>query len=260
MRDLFRVMGLWGAVVLLSACETDKDKPQIERPLDSLYGTAFAMLQEKKYEDSADEFLELERQHPYSPWAAKAQLMAAYALYQDQRFDRAIGVLDNFILLHPYHEQVSYAYYLRALCYYDDIPGVAKDPKVAEMALSALEELLNRFPDSKYKRDAQFKRDYVAGHLAGHAMSIGRFYEKQQNYLAAFLRFQSVVRVHPRSVQIPEALHRLVECSLALGLRDEAKRAGSVLGHSYPESSWYSETYRLLGDTQAGGEKLLKKQ
>lgn len=229
----------------LTACSSE-EKPQIERPLHEIYRKGFQDFQTARYESAFDEFIEVERQYPYSAWAAKAQLMAAYAAYKEQNFERAIGTLDNFIMLHPYHPQVSYAYYLRALCYYDDIAAVAKDPKVAESALEALTEVMNRFPETVYARDARFKRDYVLSHLAGKEMTIGRFYLYQKDYLAALLRFQKVVQSYAFSPHTPEALHRLVECSLALGLTKEAKQAAAVLGQNFPESPWYADAYYLI--------------
>jgi outer membrane protein assembly factor BamD len=237
--------GVLGSCAFLVACSTD-EKPQIERPMGDIYHKAAAKLREKDFSDAYDEFMEVERQYPYSAWAAKAQLMAAYAAYEDRNFTRAIGTLDNFITLHPYHAQVAYAYYLRALSYYDDIGAVTKDPKVAQSALEALTEVLNRFPETPYARDAKFKRDYVLGHLAGQEMAIGRFYLRQKDYLASFLRFQQVIKRYPDSPQTPEALHRLVESSLGLGLSDEAQQVAAVLGNNYPESAWYADTYLLL--------------
>jgi outer membrane protein assembly factor BamD len=198
----------------------------------------------------------VDRQYPYAAWAAKAQLMAAYAAYKKENFERAIGVLDTFISLHPYHPHVNYAYYLRALCYYDQIAAVTKDPKTAQLALDALIQVVTRFPDTLYGTDAKFKRDYVVNHLAGQEMSIGRFYLYQKDYLSAFLRFQNVVKQEVLSPQTPEALHRLVECALSLGLVEEAKRTAAVLGQNFPESEWYRKTYALMAQRGLGGASL----
>ncbi|MBY0264586.1 MAG: outer membrane protein assembly factor BamD [Holosporales bacterium] len=237
---------------LLTSCNKSTE-PQIGRPMGKIYQNAFEKLKEADYDKASEEFDEVERQYPYSSWAPKAQLMSAYSSYRKQNFERAIGTLDNFITLHPHHPEIAYAYYLRALCYYDDIAGVTKDPRVAELALEALTQILNRFASTPYGRDARFKRDYVFGHLAGQQMSIGRFYLNQKDYLSAFTRFQNVINLYPTSPQTPEALHRLVESALALGLSKEAQKAASVLGFNFPKSSWYKDTYALI---KGGNEAL----
>ena len=240
----FLLAGLAG-LGLLVGCQSG-EKPQIERPMAEIYTRAFQKSQERDWETAADEFAEVERQHPYSAWAAKAQLMSAYASYKRQDFERAIGMLDNFITLRPYHPQAVYAYYLRAVCHYAQIGKVDRDPKTAELSLEALEELLNRFPASIYARDARLKRDYVLSYLAGQQVEVGRFYLKQNDYLAALRRFQNTLRLYPMSPQTPEVLHRIVECCLALGLRDEAQRAAATLGHNFVDSIWYQDTHRLM--------------
>ena len=225
---------------VVSSCTTS-EKPQVERPLVDLYTDAFRKLEDKDYKDAFEAFTEVDRQYPYDAWAAKAQLMAAYAAYKQENFERAIGVTDTFIALHPYHPQVDYAYYLRALCYYNQISTVTKDPENAQFALEALSQVI-----TLYGMDAKFKRDYVINHLAGHDMSVGRFYLYQKDYLSAFGRFQDVVRQNVLTPQTPEALYRLVECSVSLGLTDEAKRSAAVLGHNFPQSTWYQKAHGLM--------------
>lgn len=242
---VFQALILTLTTFALSSCDKE-EKPYVERPVSTLYREAYASFQKGNLKDAADSFDEVERQHPYSSWAAKAQLMSAYASYKDQKFDHAIATLDTFIILHPSHPEIAYAYYLRALCYYNDIGAVTKDQKSTELALAALEEVVKRFPDTLYGRDARFKIDFVLDHLAAKEMSIGRFYLKRSLYLAAMNRFQGVILAYPQTTQVPEALHRLVECDVALGLRPQAQKVAAILQHNFPSNPWYADSYLLL--------------
>jgi outer membrane protein assembly factor BamD len=174
--------------------------------------------------------------------------MSAFALYQDLKYDEALAALDRFIALHPGHSQIDYAYYLKALCYYEQISDVGRDQRMTELALQSLQEVIRRFPDTSYARDAALKLDLTRDHLAGKEMEIGRFYEQQGNYNAAIGRFNTVVRSYDTTSHVPEAQHRLVECYLAMGLTDEARRNAAVLGHNFPGSDWYLDSYRLMVD------------
>lgn len=233
------------AGLLLAACASNKDT-YVEKPVEDLYNMAMDQLADKYYDKAAKSFDEVERQHPYSVWATKAQLMSAYSLYQAGKYDESIVAADRFIQLHPGHRDIAYAYYLKALDYYVQIADVARDQKATEKAMAALGEVVRRFPDSKYGRDARLKIDLARDHLAGKEMEIGRFYEKRGSYLAAINRFQRVVDQYQTTTHVPEALHRLTECYLSLGLPDEAQKTAAVLGYNYPGSSWYSHTYALM--------------
>lgn len=230
----------------LAACGDDKGPAYVERPVEELYNSALNQLYLENYEESARLFDEVERQHPYSAWAAKAQLMAAFAQYQDSKYDDAINTLDRFIQLHPGHKDITYAYYLRGISYYEQISDVERDQKMTRLALENLDEVVRRFPDSKYARDAKFKIDLTRDHLAGKHMSIGRFYLSQRDYLAAINRFRIVIKDFETTTHVPEALHRLVEAYLALGVVDEAQANAAVLGYNYPGSEWYADSYALL--------------
>ena len=237
------------AVVLLlvPACSSDNDEDAyVERPVEELYNEALDAMLAGNYQQSARLFDEVERQHPYSNWASKAQLMAAFAHYQNNSYDDAINALDRFIQLHPGNEDVAYAYYLKSLSYYEQISDVRRDQKMTELALQSLDELTRRFPESKYARDGQLKMDLARDHLAGKHMEIGRYYQSHSEYLAAINRFRIVVQDHQTTTHVPEALHRLVECYLALGLTEEAQATAAVLGHNFPGSSWYIDSYALL--------------
>ena len=229
----------------LAACASKKDA-YVERPVEQIYNHAVDLLLDKKYLQAAKEFDEVERQHPYSVWATKAQLMAAYSDYQANKYDDAIIALDRFIQLNPSNRDVAYAYYMKALCYYEQITDVQRDAKMTEQAMKALEEVINRFPNSIYGRDARLKLDLTHDHLAGKEMEVGRFYLMRGDYLAAVNRFRTVVEKYQTTSHVPEALERLVECYLALGLKDEAERTAAVLGYNYPGSQWYVDAYDLV--------------
>lgn len=244
---------LVGAVaVLLSACGGKEEPKYVEREVDELYNNAVDELEGQNYEQAAKQFDEVERQHPYSIWATKAQLMSGYAHYQDNNYEEAIIALDRFIQLHPGNRDIAYAYYLKALCYYEQISDIARDQLSTEKALESLQEVVRRFPESRYARDARLKVDLTRDHLAGKDMDIGRYYLRRGYYLAAINRFRRVVTEFQTTTHVPEALHRLVEAYTALGLVDEARKAAAVLGHNYPGSRWYSDSYHLASGIPAG--------
>lgn len=237
---------LLGTALVLAGCSSNEEQPHVERPATDLYTDAFQNLKDENFKKAADAFDEVERQHPYSEWAVRGQVMAAYASYNAREYDKAIATLDAFAQLHPGYEHIAYVYYLRGLCYYDQILATARDQQNTLEALKALEVVVKRFPDTKYGRDAKFKMDLVYDHLAGKEMEVGRYYLSQKQYLAAVNRFQAVIDAYPRTTHVPEALHRLVESYLALGLNGEAQSVGAVLGHNFPGSDWYADSYLLL--------------
>ncbi len=247
-----RVSRPWAAVALtisVAACGGANKDAYIEKPVDDLYNQAMDQMVEERYAQAAGTFDQVESQHPYSVWATKAQLMAAYAQFEAGNYDGAIISADRFIQLHPGNRDVAYAYYLKAISYYVQIVDVGRDQKTTELALKALDDVVRRFPDSKYARDAKLKLDFTRDHLAGKDMEIGRYYLKRGQYLAAMNRFKRVVDHYQTTTHVPEALERLVECDLALGLTAEAKRNAAVLGYNYPGSAWYGDAYALLKGT-----------
>ncbi len=243
---LLRWLGVAASIYALSACGGSKKEVYVEKPVDDLYNKAMDELVEERYATAAKTFQEVESQHPYSVWATKGQLMGAYALYEAGNYGEAIIAADRFIQLHPGHRDIAYAYYLRAISYYVQIVDVGRDQKTTELALKALEDVVRRFPDSKYARDAKLKLDFTRDHLAGKEMEIGRYYLNRGQYLAAINRFKRVIDDYQTTTHVPEALERLVECDLALGLTDEAKENAAVLGHNYPGSEWYVDAYSLV--------------
>jgi len=229
----------------LAACAGDED-PYVEMPVEKLYNAGLDNVEVGDWKRAARAFDEVERQHPYSVWATKAQLNAAYAYYQDNKYDDAINAADRFIQLHPGHKDTPYAYYLKAICYYEQITDVGRDQQMTQKAMSSLDELVRRFPNSEYARDARLKIDLARDHLAGKEMTIGRYYLNQGLYLAAINRFKVVIEKYQTTTHVPEALHRITEAYLALGVVDEAQNAAAVLGYNYPGSEWYVDSYAML--------------
>lgn len=213
---------------------------------EQMYEEANAEFDKQNYRVAIDKFQEIERQHPYSKFATKAQMMSALAAFKEDSYDEAILALDRFVELHPGNEDVDYAYYLKALAYYEQITDVARDQEITEEALKSFDTLITRFPNSKYARDAKLKRDLTLDHLAGKEMEIGRYYLNRNQINAAINRFRTVVKDYQTTTHVPEALHRLVEAYLTLGLRTEAARVAAVLGHNYPGSKWYADSYKIL--------------
>jgi outer membrane protein assembly factor BamD len=235
-----------GCALLIAACSSDDEDVYIERSAEAFYNDGYSLLLEGEYTEAAASFDEVERQHPYSSWAPRAQIMSAFAHYQDNKYDEAINTLDRFIRLHPGNRDIGYAYYLKAICYYEQISDIGRDQKMTSEALNSLEEVKRRFPDTTYARDANLKIDLARDHLAGKHMEIGRYYLDRQEYLAAINRFRLVIRDYQTTTHVAEALHRLVEAYLALGITDEAQATAAVLGYNFPGSEWYLDSYALL--------------
>ena len=250
----FRITVALVMVTALGACAAKKHE-YVERPVEELYNEAMDALLDNDFETSTAKFNEVERQHPYSLWANKAQLMAAYSYYLNNRYDDAIVALDRFIQLHPTSRDSAYAYYLKGLAHYEQISDVARDQLMTELAQKTLNELIRRFPKSKYSRDAKIKLDLTNDHLAGKEMEIGRYYHTQGQYLAAINRFKVVVDEYQTTTHVPEALHRLTEAYLAFGLDEEALKTASVLGHNFPGSEWYLDSYKIMGNDIAVPEE-----
>jgi outer membrane protein assembly factor BamD len=218
------------------------------RSVEELYNNGVDALNQKRYRVAVDQFDAVEQNYPYSSWAVNAQLMHGYTEYLQNHYTEAVGALDRYIQLHPTSANISYAYYLRALCYYEQIADIQRDQKGTEQAMAALQDVVTRFPDSAYASDSRLKIDLCRDHLAGKEMEIGRWYEGQHLYTAAIGRFQRVIDDYQTTNHVPEALHRLTEIYLKLGLTGEAARTAAVLGHNYPGSVWYEDSYRDLAD------------
>nr|WP_137678211.1 outer membrane protein assembly factor BamD [Parerythrobacter lutipelagi] len=251
---------LLGAVcastLLLSACagggSGPKDTAYVARDVESLYAEAKRRLDQGNAPLAAALFDETERQHPYSPWARRAQLMSSFSYYVARDYNKSIQSAQRFLSIHPGNKDAPYAYYLIALSYYEQISDVTRDQKITEQALVALTEVNRRFPQSEYAADARLKLDLVNDHLAGKDMEIGRYYQRSGRWLAAQIRFQNVVDTYQTTSHAPEALYRLVESSLALGVPQEAQKYAAVLGSNYPGNEWYERAYELMQDKAPG--------
>ncbi len=237
--------------VFLSACSSfggnRKEKlAYVERPAETIYNQGFNQIERGDWDRAKLFFEEVERQHPFSKWARRAMLMTAYASYRDTEYEEAVSTAQRFISLHPGNESTPYAYYLIAMSYYDQIYDVGRDQKTTVDAEAALQQIVRRYPESDYARDARLKLQLTHDHLAGKEMSVGRFYLKENQHLAAIGRFKNVVKKYDTTSQVEEALHRIVESYVALGIIQEAKLVGSVLGYNYPDGRWYQDSYNLL--------------
>ncbi len=239
-------LGLLGLTACQSAERRAENRAYVERPVEALYNNAANELDKKDYREAIILFEEVERQHPYSEWARKSMVMSAYASYRSHRYTDAIETAQRYISLHPGGTEAPYAYYLVAVSYFDQIVDVGRDQQTTESARNALLDVMRRFPDSEYARDAALKLDMVNDQLAGKEMTIGRWYLRRNQTLAAINRFKTVIKDYETTSHVEEAMHRLVEGYLTLGLKNEALAVGSTLGYNYPDSDWYKMSYALL--------------
>nr|WP_217980010.1 outer membrane protein assembly factor BamD [Glycocaulis albus] len=237
------------SALVLAGCQGNRNRAElayVARPVETLYNNAFRELERRRYTQAATLFDEVERQHPFSEWARRSILMAAFANYQAGRYEQAIANAERFIALHPGSSSAPYAYYLIAISHYERIYDVGRDQSTTQAAYDALQQVVRRFPDSPYARDARLKIDMTRDHLAGKDMDVGRWYLRNGFHLAAIGRFQNVIREYGTTSHVPEALHRLVEAYVAMGVAEEARQVAAVLGHNFPGSAWYQDSYTLL--------------
>jgi len=223
-----------------------KDVAYVARDVDTLYTAAKDRLDKGDAKQAAALFDEVERQHPYSPWARRAQLMSAFSYYASRDYAKSVQSAQRFLSIHPGNKDAPYAYYLVALCYYEQISDVTRDQKITQQALTAMNELVRRYPNTDYAADARLKIDLINDHLAGKEMEIGRMYQRTGKWLAGSLRFRTVAEKYQTTSHAPESLYRLVESYLSLGLPQEAQKAAAVLGKNYPGSKWYERSYDLM--------------
>lgn len=232
--------------LILVGCKTKSTEESSITPASELYKNGLDLLENNKYSKAAEEFEKIFFQHPGDDITPQAELMEAYSLFLEREYDEAVDVLDTFIELHPMNVDIAYAYYLKALSYYMEISDVKLDQSRTILAKESLEEVIKRYPNSRYATDSTLKLDLVNDHLAGKEMEVGRFYLKKQNPIAAIKRFQEVVKNYQTTSHIEEALYRLTESFLLLGIDDEAKKYSLVLEKNYPSSNWYKSSYHLL--------------
>lgn len=243
-----KVLILLLAVMVLEGCSKNREGQYIAGTVGFLYNEGKKNLDRNNYPRATAFFNEVERQHPYTQWARRAQLMAAYSNYLDNEYDEAILASERFLAVYPGNQSAPYAWYLIAMSYYEQITDVGRDQRITENAQNAFRQIIARYPGTAYERDAQLKLDLTRDHLAGKEMEVGRFYQGNREYLAALLRFRSVIDNYQTTTHVEEAMHRLVEVYLALGIVDEALQVAAVLGFNYPKSKWYKYSYALLSD------------
>ena len=243
------VIAVMSALALSACAGNNKNKTRLayeERPVELLYSTGADRLDRRQWNQAVGYFQEVERQHPYSEWSRRSILMQAYAHYQGNDYAEAVADADRFIQLYPGNATAAYAHYIKSICYFEQIVDVNRDQAATGQALDSLRDVVQRYPRSEYAADARLKIDMVNDQLAGKEMTIGRYYLRQGDTLAAANRFKTVVDRYQTTTHTPEALYRLVESYLTLGLIEEAKRNGAVLGYNYPGDVWYGDAYRLL--------------
>jgi len=249
---LIKTVMVTTATLLLTACSSlglgkkDEELAFVEEPAEIIYNNAFAEVERGDWSNARRLFQEVERQHPFSKWARRGILMSAYSSYREANYTESVASAQRFIDLNPGNDSTPYAYYLIAINFYDQIFDVGRDQGTTVSAEAALQQVVRRFPKSDYARDARLKLELTHDHLAGKEMSVGRFYQKQNQQLAAIGRFKSVVRDYETTSHVEEAMHRLVESYVALGVVGEAKKVGSVLGYNYPNGEWYEDSFKLL--------------
>ena len=251
------IMRIFAALSLMMVGCSNSDNADIDgqadAPVDQLYNDALNTVLAGDVDLAAPKFEEVERQHPYSIWAVRAQIMAAWSFYQSNQYAQAEASLDRFIELYPADPLTEYAYYLKALSYYEQIVDVERDADMTYKALNAFEDVLRRYPDGPYARDSQLKADLARSHLAGKEMAVARFYLNKGHYAAAIKRFAVVVRDYDRTNQVPEALYRMGEAYLSLSLDEEAMRVLQVAEYNYPQSVWTERLIEVVGNPSRSG-------
>ncbi|MEM6489896.1 MAG: outer membrane protein assembly factor BamD [Pseudomonadota bacterium] len=245
---------LLSLVVALAGCSWFRDDtvPLEELSANQIYGQGEAFLADGQPLAAASRFNEIERLYPFSPVAKRAIIMSAFSYYRAGAFTQARASAQRFLDLYPADNDAAYAQYLIALSYYDNIVDVGRDQKTTQDALDALNAVVSRYPNSDFARDAQLKIDLTEDHLAGKEMDVGRYYLKRGHYTAAINRFQNVLSIYGQTSHVPEAMHRLVEAYLALGLDAEARDTAAVLGTNFPGSPWYTDSFALLTGEELG--------
>jgi len=237
------------AMGVMSGCASKGQQTRLvyeERPVEQLYNTGMRRLDERNWKEAVDYFQEVQRQHPHSEWARRSIIMEIYADYMGNDYNESTASAERFIKLYPGSDMTPYAYYMRAVNYFEQIVDIGRDQAYTETAQAYLREVVLRYPGTEYSRDAQVKLDMVYDQLAGKEMEIGRFYLQRQQPLSAIGRFKTVITTYQTTSHAPEALYRLVEANLMLGIIDEANRNAAVLGYNYPGDSWYRAAYELM--------------
>ena len=241
---------VFSVFILLSNCsENQVDIANIvleDKAAEEIFNSGEREILRKRYSDAAEKFTEVERLYPYSDWAKRALIMQVYSYHKDQSYDNVVSAANRFIEFHPYDKDVPYAYYLIGLSYYDRVLAIGRDQELAKEALKVFNLIKEEYPESEYASNSEIKFNFLMDHLATKEMEVGRYYLKRSHYAPAINRFRGVIEEFSTTSQVPEALHRLVEAYLSLGLMNEAQTAGAILGYNYKSSDWYERSFELL--------------
>ena len=236
--------------ILLSNCSENQvgidNSPSEDKAAEEIFNSGEKEILRKRYGDAAEKFTEVERLYPYSDWAKRALIMQVYSFHKDQSYENVVSAANRFIEFHPNDKDVPYAYYLIGLSYYDQVLAIGRDQELAKEALRVFSLITKEYPESKYASSSQIRFNFLRDHLASKEMEVGRYYLKRSHYAPAINRFRGVIEEFPTTSQVPEALHRLVEAYLSLGLVNEAQTAGAILGYNYRSTEWYNRTFALL--------------
>ena len=236
--------------ILLSNCSENQvgidNSPSEDKAAEEIFNSGEKEILRKRYGDAAEKFTEVERLYPYSDWAKRALIMQVYSFHKDQSYENVVSAANRFIEFHPNDKDVPYAYYLIGLSYYDQVLAIGRDQELAKEALRVFSLITKEYPESKYASSSQIRFNFLKDHLASKEMEVGRYYLKRSHYAPAINRFRGVIEEFPTTSQVPEALHRLVEAYLSLGLVNEAQTAGAILGYNYRSAEWYDRTFALL--------------
>ncbi len=241
---------IFTSFLILSGCSSNKIvTPETEgEQIEILYSKGLELAKKKDYADAAMLFEDIERQYPYSSWSSQAQLMASFCWLRSSLYEESLNAIDRYLALNPGSKNVDYAYYLIGLNHYNQISDVQRDQSAALTALKSFNKIREKFPNSKYKNDSAKKIILINNRLAGKEMHVGRTYQNDHQWIAAINRFNYVINNFDKTKYTPEALHRLVEIYLAIGVHDEAKKYAATLGHNYPGSYWYNASYKLINE------------
>ena len=236
--------------ILLSNCSENQvgidNSPSEDKAAEEIFNSGEKEILRKRYGDAAEKFTEVERLYTYSDWAKRALIMQVYSFHKDQSYDNVVSAANRFIEFHPNDKDVPYAYYLIGLSYYDQVLAIGRDQELAKEALRVFSLITKEYPESKYASSSQIRFNFLRDHLASKEMEVGRYYLKRSHYAPAINRFRGVIEEFPKTSQVPESLHRLVEAYLSLGLVNEAQTAGAILGYNYRSTEWYDRTFALL--------------
>ncbi len=236
--------------LLFSSCSESQNNIGIgvseDKAAEEIFNSGERELIRRRYNDAAEKFKEVERLYPYSDWAKRALIMQVYSFHKDKEYENVVSAANRFIEFHPKDKDIPYAYYLIGLSYYDQVLAIGRDQKLTQEALKIFKLIIKEYPDSEYASSSQIKFDFLKNQLASKEMEVGRYYLKRSHYVSAINRFRGIIEDFSTTSQVPEALHRLVEAYLSLGLTDEAQTAGAILGYNYKSNEWYERSFELL--------------